>query len=150
MPGVRKWRNDAEGWRHEAWSAQQQAGTAATHKVKGIIKSVLHPGDDNPKGFKHLSTNIIRVQVETTDEAIDYSDEVDGWIFPLQNDPQLAGLVSGSDGLVGKQCTICFKLPITGEAFLEATNSYDNTEKKDEKDQKDYLRTKQFKLPLFG
>lgn len=143
---IRKIRNRNERERH---LQNRQIASDRLHstetRIKARIKTVYHPGDDNPKGFEYLNINIIRVVVESTDRDNNFQDEIVDWVFPLQVDPQLFSLINGSDNWVGKSCYIQFSFPnlrATGEVYLDSAASYNSKRVEDDKPNKSYLKQK--------
>ena len=82
---VRKIRNRSEVSGHSI--NRELAGNnlrGTTTKVKAKIKAIYHPGDENPKGFEYLNTNIIRAMVELSNKESDFEEEINGWVFPYK------------------------------------------------------------------
>ena len=144
----RNWRNDGEGWRQgEQLRSGANEMVQLNKQIKTTITKVYHPGDANPEGFEYLNDQSIRVELAPIKDQLSavYTKALKGWVWALETDPQLSGLINGSDGLEGKYCLLRFNMPNirqTGMPDLNAYNSYDNEDKKEEPKQEDYLQQK--------
>ena len=145
---TKKWRSDGEVWRETKQNEIHSNGWRANNdQLTAIITKVYHPGDANPKNFEYLNDNAVRVELVLAEDedAQGYATLVENWVWPLQVDPQLTGLISGSDGLVGKYVTINFEMPnlrATGEPHLNAINNWSNSDKTNETKYSAYLQQK--------